>query len=300
MKIICIYNPQASGGKSTKHLSTVKDLFAKYNIESKFYFTKHPHHATEIIKELDLSKYDALVAAGGDGSFFDVLNGYMKYHSDIKIPLGLIPVGTGNSLSKDITNNTPNLEQFVKIIALKKPKSFDIGKVTSTQKTFYFANMTGFGFTTDVTLTALKYKLFGSFAYTIGVLINTLRLKTYPLKMIIDGKESKMDNTFITVSNSKYAGGNFLMAPKAKINDGKIDIIILNKISRWQLLKTFPKIFDGSYIESPYVQYIQAKSVRFEAKHEKIVSPDGEICGELPIDIECVPAAIQILVDKDI
>ena len=62
-----------------------------------------------------------------------------------------------------------------------------------------------------------------------------------------------MGNTFITISNSKYTGSNLLIAPKAEINDKKIEIIIINKISRIQLLKTFPKIFDGSYIQSPYV-----------------------------------------------
>jgi len=82
----------------------------------------------------------------------------MKYRGNLDIPLRLILVGTGNSLSKDITNNIDNLEQFVKIIALKHQKSFDIGKATSTKKSFYFVYMMEFGFTTDVTLTASKFK----------------------------------------------------------------------------------------------------------------------------------------------
>jgi YegS/Rv2252/BmrU family lipid kinase len=299
MKIVCIYNPKAGGGSAKKQLPKIKDLFNRYNIDAEIIFSKYPHNATEIIKELDLSKYEALVAAGGDGSFFDIVNGYMKHRNGIEIPLGIIPVGTGNSLSRDITDNLDDFENFIKIIAQKNTKKFDIGRVDTKSKTFYFANMMGFGFTTDVTLTASKLKMFGSFAYTLGVLYNTIKLKTYPLKMTIDDKEYDLENTFITVSNSKYTGGNYLIAPKAVVDDGKIDVIIVNKIGRINLLKTFPKIFDGSYINSPFVDYIQAEKVKFEAIHEKIVSPDGEICGELPIKIETISKAINILIDKD-
>ena len=299
MKILCIYNPKAGGGSAQKQLPKIKELFTKHHINAEIILTKYPHNATEIIENLDLSKYDALVAAGGDGSFFDVVNGYMKYGKNVDIPLGIIPVGTGNSLSRDITNNLDRIENFIKIIAQNHTKQFDLGKVTNKNKTFYFANMMGFGFTTDVTLTASKLKIFGSFAYTLGVLFNTIKLKTYPLKMTINNQVHELDNTFITVSNSKYTGGNYLIAPKAIVDDGKIDVIIVNKISRIELLKTFPKIFDGSYIRSPHVDYIQTNKVKFEAVHEKIVSPDGEICGELPIEIETIPKAIKILVDKD-
>jgi YegS/Rv2252/BmrU family lipid kinase len=295
MLALCIYNPKAGGGKAGRQLDKVKNLFKKYKINVDIILSEYPHHASEILKNIkDLSKYDTLIAAGGDGTFFDVLNAYMKHKQNHSLNFGIIPIGTGNSLARDITNHINDFEFFFEIIANQKIKKFDIGKIQSNEKTIYFANMMGFGFTTDVTLTASKLKIFGSFAYTLGVLYNTIKLKTYPLKMIIDGKEYDLENTFITVSNSKYTGGNYLIAPKAIVDDGKIDIIIVNKMGRINLLKTFPKIFDGSYINSPFVDYVQAKNVRFESKDEKIFSPDGEICGKLPISISTLNKKIGI------
>jgi len=298
LKALCIYNPNAGSGKAGKQLPLIKELLQKYQIDTEFRFTQYAHHGTKLVQETDLSAYDALIIAGGDGSFFDVLNAYM--HKPVKIPIGIIPVGTGNSLSKDISKRHDNLENFVKIIAEGHQKYFDVGKVSTNDKTFYFGNMTGFGFTTDVTLTGIKFKFLGDFAYTLGVILNTIKLKTYPLQMLIEGQTYNLQNTFVTVSNSRYAGGKMMVAPKAEIDDGLLDIVVVNKVSRLQLLKTFPKIFDGSYVQSEFVNYYQAPEVAFTTNHQKIVSPDGEIMGTLPVKISILPKAIKIFVDKSI
>jgi len=296
LKVLCIYNPRAGGGKAQKQLNRIKKLFEKYQINADIQLTKYARHGTKLVQQTDLSKYDALIVAGGDGSFFDVLNAYAKNWLNSNIPIGLIPVGTGNSLSKDISLNINDLDNFVKIIHEKKIKYFDIGKVQTNKEVFYFANMTGFGFTTDVTLTGIKYKYLGDFAYTLGVLLNTVKLKSYPLQMIINGKTYDLNNTYVTISNSKYAGGKMMVAPKASVNDGLLDIVVVNKVSRWKLLKTFPKIFDGTYIHSPFVDYYQSPAVTFTTNHQKIVSPDGEILGQLPIKVSIIPKALPVFV----
>ncbi len=294
MKILCIYNTKAGDGKSLKNLEKIKQLFVDNSIEAEFVYTEYPKHAVEIAKDADLSLYSGLVVAGGDGSFFDVLNGYMQNPGSLNTPLGVLPVGTGNSLSRDILDNDNGLEDYVKLIAKGKTKSFDIAKVQSGEEIFYFANMMGFGMISDIVETASKLKVFNKMAYTLGVLYNTIKLAPYELKMIADGVEYNLNNIFIIVSNSRFTGGNYLIAPKAKIDDGMLDIIILNKLSRLNLLKTFPKIFDGSHINSKFVDYIQAKNITFEVKEPKLLSPDGEIYGKLPASISCIPTAINI------
>jgi diacylglycerol kinase (ATP) len=103
-----------------------------------------------------------------------------------------------------------------------------------------------------------------------------------------------MDNVFVIISNSKYTGGDYLIAPRAKIDDGKLDLIILNKLSRINLLKTFPKIFDGSHVDTQFVDYIQAKTIKLETNVPKILSPDGEVCGEFPAEVSCISGAIDL------
>jgi YegS/Rv2252/BmrU family lipid kinase len=298
LKALCIYNPQAGNGKAAKQLDYVKSLFDKYDIQADIKLTEYPHHGKKLIEESDLSQYDALLVAGGDGSFFDTVNAYMKQSH--QIPVGLIPVGTGNSLSKDINLNIKNLESYVETIHIGQIKHFDLGEVQTNNHQFYFANMMGFGFTTDVTLTGIKYKFLGDFAYTLGVLLNVLRLKSYPLKMVLNNQTYDLDNTYVTVSISKYAGGTMKVAPQAVVNDGLMDVVVVNKVSRFKLLKTFPKIFNGSYIKSPFVYYYQTDQIQFSSKHQKIVSPDGEIMGELPVAIKIKSKALPIFVSKEL
>ncbi len=293
-KILCIYNPHAGGGNSRKYLEEIKSYFKKYSIEADIVFTEHPKHSTEIVEQADLSKYTGIAVAGGDGSFFNALNGYMKRKDSPNIPMGVLPVGTGNSLSRDIADIDSSLEDFVRIISEGKTMGLDLAEVKSEEETFYYANMMGFGFINDVIETASKLKFFKSFAYTLGVLYNTIKLNTFDLKMTVDGEELNLDNVFVIISNSKYTGGNYLIAPKAEINDGKLDLIILNRLSRINLLKIFPMIFDGSHINTKFVDYVQAKSIKLETKVPKVLSPDGEIYGKFPVEISCVSAGIQV------
>jgi len=295
-KYLCIYNPQAGGGKSKSYLKEIKSLFVKYELEVDIIFTEYPRHSHQIIKDAALNEYAGILVAGGDGSFYNVLNGYMALEHPPKLPFGILPVGSGNSLSRDLIDGGAAIEEFVKLIKAGKTKAFDIAQVKMEKETFYYANMMGFGFITDVNGTASKLKALKAQAYTLGVLYQTIKLNTFDLKMTVDGKVMNMDNVFVIISNSKYTGGDYLIAPRAKIDDGKLDLIILNRLSRINLLKTFPKIFDGSHVDTPFVDYIQAKSIKLETNVPKTLSPDGEVYGAFPAEISSIPAAIDLFV----
>ncbi len=294
MKVLCIYNQFAGGGRAKVKLESIKSLFQEKSIDARFELTEDSSSILNVLKSIDLSEYDGLVVAGGDGSFFNVLNAYKKLEQRVDIPLGILPVGTGNSLSRDLIDGETKLESFIDAIAEGKTKLIDIAEVKSNKDTFYYANMMGFGFITDVAQTASKLKVFGATSYTLGVLYNTLKLKPFDLFITIDGVEKKWKNVFVIISNSRYTGGDYLIAPKAKIDDGKLDLIVLNKLSRINLLKTFPKIFDGSHVETPFVDYIHAESIKLLAKKQKALSPDGEIYGKFPVEVSCLPKAIRV------
>ncbi|MCK5857554.1 MAG: diacylglycerol kinase family lipid kinase [Bacteroidales bacterium] len=293
-KYLCIYNPQAGGGKAKSHLEEIKSLFVKYELIVDIVFTEYPRHSLEIIKNIDLTLYAGILVAGGDGSFFNVLNGFMALENRADIPFGILPIGTGNSLVREVIDGENPIEDYIKLIKNGKTKAIDIAQVKMKNETFYYANMMGFGFISDVNVTAPKLKMFKAHAYTLGVLYQTIKLNAFDLKMTIDGVVHNMKNVFVIISNSKYTGGNYLIAPKAELNDGKLDLIILNKLSRINLLKTFPKIFDGSHVDTPFVDYIQAKSIKLETNVPKTLSPDGEVYGEFPAEVSCIPAAINL------
>jgi diacylglycerol kinase family enzyme len=100
---------------------------------------------------------------------------------------------------------------------------------------------------------------------------------------------------FVEVANSRYTGTTFLIAPKARLDDGLLDVVLLKSISRIGLLRLFRTVFDGSHIRHPQVEYFQARSITVtESRPERLI-PDGEIFGQSPASFECLPAAISFL-----
>lgn len=294
MKVLLIYNPFAGHGRAKKILPQVEAEFIKYNIEFELQLTDYPEHATEIMKAVKLRSYDAVVAAGGDGTLFEVINGYYQNRSRKKIPLGILPVGTGNAVARDLELHVSKWKDAVKIISENKTRKMDVGKFTSHGQSYYFLNILGLGFVADVTKTAKKLKVFGNVSYTLGVLYHILFLRSHKLKINIDGEELERKNIFVEVSNTTYTS-NFYMAPNALIDDGLLDVTLLGNMGRIGLLKAFPKVFTGEHIHLPKVETFKAKKIIIEAEPPKVLTPDGELIGITPVEIECLHKDIEVL-----
>ncbi len=294
MKVLLVYNPFAGHGRAKKILPEVEAEFTKHNIEFDLQLTDYPEHATEIIKNAKFKAYDAIIAAGGDGTLFEIINGYYMNSTKNKPPLGILPIGTGNAVARDLELHVSKWKEAIEIIAQMKPRKVDVGKFTSHGQSYYFLNILGLGFVADVGKTAKKLKIFGNISYTFGVLYQILKLKSFKLKIELDGKLLERDNTFVEVSNTTYTS-NFYMAPNAKIDDGLLDITLLNKLSRIGLLKAFPKVFTGEHVNLPVVETFTAKHIKITTDPPKVLTPDGELIGTTPVEIECLHRAIEVL-----
>ncbi|MCF6268738.1 MAG: diacylglycerol kinase family lipid kinase [Melioribacteraceae bacterium] len=294
MKILLVYNNFAGNGRAKKNLPQVESLFKKYKINFDIAITKYSGHGIEIVGNADLSKYDGIVAAGGDGTLFEVINGYFKNSSEQTIPLGVLPVGTGNAFARDLELDTTKIEEAIEIISKQKLRKVDVGKFSTEGKDYYFLNIIGAGFVADANKTAQSFKIFGNFSYIIGVFYRILVLKFTKLKLEFDGKKLETESTFIEVSNTRYTGADFLMAPNAEIDDGLLDITLVKKISRLKLLQTFPKIFTGEHILINEIETHKAKHIKIETDKPLILTPDGELLGTTPVEIECLKHAIEV------
>ncbi len=295
MKILLIYNKKTAHKISEKKLDQVLDLLQKANIDYDIQFTKYSRHAIEIVAQADFANYDGIIAAGGDGTLFEIINGYFQNTSPRRPPIGIIPVGTGNAFARDIGFTKPDLKKAVAIIQNQKIRKIDVGQFTTKGKTCYYLNILGMGFVTDVTETALHFKIFGNFAYTIGVFHRLLSLKSDKLYIEIDGENYEYDQHMVEVSNSRYTA-NYLMAPNASLDDGLLDLTIAKKMSRLRLLKLFSLIFKGEHIFADEVETFQAKNIKIRYDSIRKTSPDGELEGETPIEITCLPQAVEMFI----
>lgn len=293
MKILLVYNPHAGHKRAKKLLPQVESEFNKHNISFDLALTDYPEHGIEIVRQADFKKYDGIVAAGGDGTLFEVINGYFNNPSIDKIPLGVLPIGTGNAFVRDLDLDNTKWKEAINVISQNQTRRVDVGKFRTHGQTYYYLNILGLGFVADVTETAHKIKFFGNLSYTIGVLYRTIFLKSDILTIRINGKIIKQDSLFIEISNTRYTA-NFLMAPDAKIDDGLLDVTLMHKLTRRKLLQSFPKIFTGEHVHLKECDTFQAKNISIESDKVKVLTPDGELIGITPVEIECLHKAIKV------
>jgi len=295
MKILVIYNPHAGGERARRLLPAIRRYLAEKDVAAEFLLTEARGHAMTIAESSDFAPFDAVVAAGGDGTLFEVLNGYLRNPGAHKPALGLIPNGTGNAFMKELGLRKSDWRQAIDIIARNQSRAVDVGRLRAQGQTWHFLNTVGMGFIADIAATAARLKWLGNFAYTLAVLIRLPRLKAQTLKLDIDGTRVEREGVFVEVANSSYTGTSFLIAPKARLDDGLLDVVLLRRISRIGLLRLFRTVYDGSHIRDPHVEYLQARSISVvEAVPGQLV-PDGEILGVSPASFECLPGAVRFL-----
>jgi diacylglycerol kinase (ATP) len=295
MNLLLICNPQAAHGKAGPLIETIRNRFSERGVATDLRITERPGHAAGIAAEADFSRYDGLAAAGGDGTLFETVNGYFRNHSLKRIPLGILPVGTGNAFGRDLGLKTMGWEKAVDAISAGRRKPVDVGRTRSDDGITYWINIVGLGFVADVVQTASRLKWIGNLSYTLGVFHRTLALGTFRLKITADAKVLEREALFVEVSNTRYTS-NFLMAPTAELDDGFFDVTILGPMSRRRLLSAFPKIFTGEHVRLPEVETFKAARIRIETEKPKVLTPDGELTGFTPVTIECMPRALEVFV----
>jgi len=293
LKLLLIYNAFSGHGRARRILPEIQKIFLHKGIDLDVKLTKYPKNATEIARETDFAAYDGLVAGGGDGTLFEVINGYFRNKSSRRIPLGVLPVGTGNAFARDLNLDNTRWLEAIDIIAGNKPRKVDVGLFKTERDDYYFINILGLGFVSDVTNTALSLKIFGNVSYLLGVFYQTIFLKTHILHIEIDGQMLERDNIFVEISNTRYTS-NFLMAPSAQFDDGFLDVTLLGRISRINLLRTLPTVFTGEHVHVKEVETFKAKHIRIATSIPKTLTPDGEVLEQTPIDVTCLHHAIEI------
>lgn len=292
MKLLLLVNPHAGRKQGRIIAQKSLDIFQKMGTSIETCYSEYPGHLSDIAEQQVNGDWDGIVAVGGDGTLFEIINGMIKGNEELPIPLGVIPVGTGNSFSRDLQISDYN--QAISNILNCVTRHVDLGKCFCENSSFYFINILGFGFVADVAQKASRYKFLGDFSYILGVILKTINLQSYSLNFEIDGKSYERDNVFVEISNSTKTGGDMIMAPHAKIDDGRLDIVLLNKISRKGLLSALPKIFKGTHIYIPQVETFQGREMSFSPAISKVLTPDGEITGNTPVTVTVCPGKIRI------
>lgn len=295
MKIVLVVNPCSGRNKTGTLLPRVQKLMNARGIQPDLMVSRSSSHLRAIGSTLEISRYKAIVAMGGDGTTFHLVNGLLSSHPPEDLPpLGLIPAGSGNSFVRDLNILTP--EQAVSTIVLMRTKSVDLIRFTGEEHRFFFLNLMGLGFVTDVAVTAQRFKCLNDLSYLIGVIRRTLSLSRTHMDIEVDGHAFSGPFCFAEFCNSRYTGGRMLMAPQARIDDGLMDVVLVNTLSRWKLITSLPRIFTGTHLQMPETTCIKGKTAQISIQSGSgMLLPDGEIMGTAPGTLEVLPRKLKVL-----
>jgi len=286
-----IYNPAAHAGRGRRIAADVEARLLARGHDLEVHATTAPMDAARLVRELAAAGHQRIAVLGGDGTLSEAAHGVLDHHLDITlVPL---PGGTGNALLDHF--GLPNLDEAVRGLDARQDVRIDAGRVTWPGGQRWTINVFGTGFLARVATTAnRRLKWLGGSSYTWAVFPELIRLRAPPTRLTLDGIVQDGDYSLVAVCNTSITGRGMIIAPEADASDGKLDIIALRGGGRARLLRLFPKIFDGTHVESPHVFVAQAARVKIEPTRDSPLLGDGEVYGTTPVEVEVHAAALKM------
>jgi diacylglycerol kinase (ATP) len=288
---IVILNPKA--GSITDVAAIVRRIRHLPDVEVRV--TARKGVATRFTKAALRRGCEMIVAAGGDGTLNEVVNGIATNGS--KVRLGLIPLGTGNDFAR--TLGLPhNLDEAIAVLAAGHTRAIDLVRVKS-DKVRYFVNVSAGGFSglVDEKLTPEMKRTWGPLAYLRSAAAALPELRAYRTKLSFDKKKPLTLSLYnVVIANGRYVGGGRQIAPKASIDDGLLDVILIKERSAAELALLAAKVALGKHLSSDAIVFRRAAKVTVNSKPGMWFNVDGELVGKEPARFEVLPRALQFVV----
>ena len=297
-----ILNPIAGKGKAAKKRPRIERFFNEKGLNYEVHLTRGPGDALETVRSLPLQDNDIVVAAGGDGTCNEVVNGLLRRPPAKNPPImGVLPIGRGNDFS--YTPNIPQeLENALELLVSGNPQPLDAGFIKGGffPDGRYFINGIGIGFDTKVGFEAAKLKIKSGIAYAIGAIIMLVRFEASPeIQIIYDDKEMTLPCAIVSVVNGRRMGGSFYMGPNAILNDGLLDLcVVRHQKTRRKLLKVLMNYTKGTQAQCDGVYMSKAVNFKLKAISGSMACHcDGEtVCYEgKELEIKAIPSALRLI-----
>jgi diacylglycerol kinase (ATP) len=242
--------------------------------------------------------YDAVIAAGGDGTVNEVVNGLIADAGDGPTkPLGLMPVGTGNDFN-DMAGLPRNLVSAAQIIADGQTRQVDAGRVTTDGVVHYFDNNCALAMEPVVTIENVRMtKLSGNIRYVAAVIKSLAKLNAWHMRVTWDDGHYEGPILLLSICNSPRTGGLFRMAPQAKMDDGLFDFVFAPDLALPKVIALLPRLLRGTHVRHPQITYGRTSRLAVESEPGSPIHADGEVLSESAqrFTYEILPGKITLL-----
>ncbi len=279
---VIIFNPKARGEKSRD----LADVLREVAPEAELRMTAGPDDARRLAAEAAREGFRVVAAAGGDGTVNGVANGL----AGTDVALGVLPVGTMNVFSKE--HALPEkLEEAWAVIRAGRRREIDLLAANDA----YFIQLAGVGLDAQVVkeTTWESKKNLGPLSYLISAAQIAART---PPKLVVEAGGVQSEGSFVLVGNGRYYGTKLTLFPKARVDDGLLDVLIFKNIGYLDLAKYLAGVLVGRHTGMAGVEYFQVAEATVRSAQEVPVEVDGELSGVLPVTFRvagklrlCVP-----------
>lgn len=277
MRALVILNPSADHGRAIKYREHILVGCREY-ADVDLVLTEYSGHARELARASVDSGYDIIVAAGGDGTVHEMVNGLVQ-NDRSENNLGLIPIGSGNDFAYGMGLNT-DVNTAIRRLFTGKPRIIDLARIQDDRgQNEVVVNSIGIGFDATVTIQSKTITRIHGFALYAIAALRTIAFyyQTPHLWLQFDDEIVEQDALMVTVGVGPRVGGGFHLTPDAIFDDGLLDSCTVNPINRPTILRLLPEAMRGTHITSPYVMMRRNRTIHIRSNIALPIHIDGEI-----------------------
>jgi diacylglycerol kinase (ATP) len=285
-----IFNPAGRGGAARDLSAEVARQFGGIGLSIRE--TRAPGDEERLAQDALARNVTTIIAVGGDGTCSNIANAIVRAGSTCR--LAVVPAGTGNDFAKTLGVQKSSIADVVQLVLRGELTRIDVGRVGGR----YFINSCGFGFDASVLDATTRVKILKGDALYIYAALR--QLFTYKgLRIAVDGvfDATGKDILMVTVSNGRFLGGAFHIAPEASVLDGKLDVCVVRDANVLQRVRLFASAFRGTHGRLPAVQTIRTERISLTFPSPPAIELDGELrqAQSHEVTIECVPRALNVI-----
>ncbi len=283
-----IINPASGRGKGAAFGKRLEDKLSSLKLDYRLVYTEKPMHARELAAEA-AEKYDVIVAVGGDGTLQEILNGM---HGS-PAALGILPVGSGNDFVRAVPIPV-DMEKSLALLLQDKRRKIDLAKVNDR----IYHNGVGVGFDAWAVHTGNQVtRLRGNAIYLYAVLHTLANFKPQEVELSFNGNTFTKNYFLMTIANGVALGGGFYLTPDAEIDDGLLDLCLVQNMSKLSIIKNLLKVYSGKHKEDPRVEMVRTREITIRSENGFAVHADGELLSlnMKELNIEILPKRIELI-----
>jgi len=302
-RTLVIVNPRSRGGRTGRLWPglerRLRNILGSFDWEP----TGGVRDAERIAAEAARAGIERIVVAGGDGTLSEVVTGLMTAGLAGHVEVGLLPLGTGGDFARTL-GIARDPEAAARQLVGAKPRPVDAGRVRFVGRDgepaeTCFVNTATYGISGLVVdlVERAATKVPGPLAFLVGTLRALAQYRVRPVRITVDG-ELTFEGPLVlaTASNGQWFGGGMHLAPRARVDDGLLDVVVVPEMPVASLLRRLPRLYRGTHIGVEGVSYRQGRVVEVEPLEGDVpIEIDGEPLGRLPLRAEVVPGAIKLL-----